>query len=75
MLELRIISGLTSNSLTPSLKRFDDRGGIIGRSPSADWCLYDAERIVSSQHAKIVFSQGAYYLVLATNRIVRFSNK
>ena len=63
MLELRIIAGSSLNNLTAQSKRFDDRGGTIGRSPNADWVLVDVSRFISSQHAKIIFSQGAYYLV------------
>lgn len=62
MLELTIIEGLSPDNPTEKKKRFTDRGGVIGRDVKVDWALYDPSRVVSSQHAKVIFSQGAYYL-------------
>lgn len=62
MLELTIIEGLSPDNPTEKKKRFNDRGGMIGRDLQADWILFDPERIISSHHAKVIFSQGAYYL-------------
>lgn len=38
----------------------DRRGAIIGRAPTADWCLPDPTLHISSRHAEIVFRDGAY---------------
>lgn len=62
MLELTITEGLSPDNPTEKKKSFNDRGGVIGRDVKADWALYDPSRVVSSQHAKVIFSQGAYYL-------------
>lgn len=62
MLELTMIEGLSPDNPTQKQKHFDDRGGIIGRDVKADWALYDPAKVVSSHHAKVIFSQGAYYL-------------
>ncbi len=62
MLELTMIEGLSPDNPTQKQKRFDDRGGVIGRDVKAEWALYDPAKVISSQHAKVIFSQGAYYL-------------
>ncbi len=61
MLELTIIDGLSVDNPSQKKKEFDDRGGVIGRDLQADWVLFDTRRVISSQHAKVIFSQGAYY--------------
>lgn len=38
------------------------RGGVIGRSPSADWVLIDPSRVISSHHATIEQQGNDYYL-------------
>ncbi len=62
MLELNIIHGSSPDNPTLKKKFFNDQGGVIGRDPNADWSLFDLSRVISSQHAKIIFSQGNYYL-------------
>ncbi len=49
---------------------FSAAGGSIGRSDRCDWVLPDPSRMLSSEHAKIHFSDGHYYLVdCSTNGI------
>ena len=63
MLELLIVSGISSDNPTQKHKKFDDAGGVIGRDLQADWVLHDASRQISSQHARVSFSQGCYFLL------------
>jgi len=70
MLELTIVDGLSVDNPTEKTKSFNDKGGIIGRDLKAEWSLYDPTRTISSQHVKVIFSQGAYYFSdLSTNGI------
>lgn len=62
MLELTIIEGLSPDNPTEKKKSFNDRGGVIGRDVKSDWPLFDPNRVISSHHAKVIFSQGAYFL-------------
>ncbi len=49
-------------------KVFTPAGGVLGRSRECDWVIVDHENHVSSEHAKITFSEGAFYLTdLSTN--------
>lgn len=41
---------------------FGQTGGLIGRSPQADWVLADALRHVSGQHARISWQDGRFWL-------------
>ena len=41
-------------------KHFRLHGGTIGRGRDNDWTLPDAERVISSQHARIRYENGAY---------------
>lgn len=46
----------------------NQRGGIIGRSPAADWSLPDPRNHLSSRHCEISFQGGDYVLTdLSTN--------
>ena len=63
MLELLIIFGTSPDNPTQKRKVFDDGGGVIGRDARVDWMLHDPSRQISSQHARVVFSQGAYFLM------------
>lgn len=38
----------------------DQRGAIIGRSPTVDWTLPDPSRYISSRHCEIRYEGGAY---------------
>lgn len=41
---------------------FSEMGGSIGSLTSMDWCLTDINRVISSEHCKIVVLDGAYCL-------------
>lgn len=63
MLELVIINRIPPDNPTILKKIFDEQGGVIGRDAHADWTLFDPTRIISSRHAKIVFSQENYLIM------------
>ena len=63
MLELLMVAGVGPDHPTEKRKIFDDAGGVIGRDQRADWVLYDPSRQISSQHARIIFAQGRYFLL------------
>lgn len=46
----------------PASARFDEAGGIVGRSPKATLHLPDTERVVSSVHAEIFHQDGTYFV-------------
>ncbi|MDG6399724.1 type VI secretion system-associated FHA domain protein TagH [Pseudomonas quasicaspiana] len=49
-------------------KTFKQAGGLIGRAESCDWVIVDNQAHVSSEHAKITFSDGEFFLTdLSTN--------
>ena len=53
---------------TKATHTFALQGGTIGRSSDNDWVLEDPERFISSQHSKISFENGQYYITdLSTN--------
>ena len=71
MLELKIIDGLRPDNPTSKSKLFNTNGGVIGRDSACAWVLFDRKKVISSEHAKIIFSQGAYYLSdLSTNGVL-----
>jgi type VI secretion system FHA domain protein len=71
MLELNIIDGIRPDNPTEKRKIFSIQGGSIGRDAACTWVLVDRQRVISSTHAKIMFSQGAYYLSdVSTNGIL-----
>jgi type VI secretion system FHA domain protein len=43
-------------------KEFDSRGGTIGRVPGNSWVLPDEDEFVSAYHARILFTDGQYFL-------------
>lgn len=68
MVELEIVKGLSPDNPSERTKTFSDQGGVIGRDAKADWVFHDPSRSVSGQHAKVIFSNGSYYLSdLSTN--------
>ncbi len=70
MIELKIIEGLQPDNPTSKSKTFNANGGVIGRDGSCAWVLFDRQKVVSSEHAKIIFSKGAYYLSdISTNGV------
>lgn len=49
-------------------KTFKQAGGLIGRAESCDWVIVDNQAHVSSEHAKITFCDGEFFLTdLSTN--------
>lgn len=49
-------------------KTFKQAGGLIGRADHCDWIILDKASHVSSQHARITFDHGEFYLTdLSTN--------
>lgn len=49
---------------------FGAAGGVIGRSPSCDWCLPDPTHTLSGRHAEIRFNgQGFVVVDLSTNGV------
>lgn len=70
MIELRIIEGLLPDNPTSKSKLFHANGGVIGRDGSCTWVLFDRQKVISGEHAKIIFSKGAYYLSdISTNGV------
>jgi len=47
---------------TPAEIVLQERGALIGRSPSCDWCLPDPRNHISSRHCEIRYQDGAYLL-------------
>jgi len=67
-LRLRVVSDQRRWLGTKSAIVFGVAGGSIGRSTENDWVLPDPERYVSGRHARVIFSQGGYYLTdVSTN--------
>jgi len=65
---IKIVSG--SHPAQEMSKSFDDRGGFIGRSEECDWILFDMTRIVSKQHASIIYAGGQFFLEdISTNGV------
>lgn len=57
------VSSPQRTSLGPdATKHFRLHGGTIGRGRDNDWTLPDAERVISSQHARIRYQNGAYFI-------------
>lgn len=56
---------LSYHRLSPrqvALKRFDSKGGTLGRAEHADWHLPDPERVVSSIHGQISFNNDGFWI-------------
>ncbi|HPF25780.1 MAG TPA: type VI secretion system-associated FHA domain protein TagH [Steroidobacteraceae bacterium] len=67
-LRLRVVSDQRRWLGPKSTIVFGVAGGSIGRSTENDWVLPDPERYVSGRHARVIFSQGGYYLTdVSTN--------
>lgn len=76
MLELTIIDGIRPDNSTVKSKTFNAAGGVIGRSSHCTWVLMDRQRVVSSEHAKIIFKEGHYYLSdISTNGVLNSSGQ
>jgi type VI secretion system FHA domain protein len=62
LLALSVISR-QAQSLGPSQFRiFDQRGGTIGRSKQADWCLDDPDQVLSNRHAAVHCVDGRFLI-------------
>lgn len=46
----------------PAQLQLNERGAIIGRSPTVSWCLPDPSNFVSSRHCEIGYRDGGYML-------------
>ena len=46
----------------PAQLQLNERGAIIGRSPTVSWCLPDPSNFVSSRHCEIGYRDGGYVL-------------
>lgn len=62
LLALSVISPNGAGLGPTAYKVFDQRGGTIGRVEGNDWVLPDPDKFVSSRHANVRWSGGAYYL-------------
>ena len=62
LLALSIVSEQGTELGPTAYKVFDERGGSIGRIAGNDWVLPDAHNFVSSRHARVSASGGAFYL-------------
>jgi type VI secretion system protein len=61
-LKLEITSAQARSLGAEGVAFFRLRGGTIGRARDNDWILPDADRVVSSHHARILYDQGNYYI-------------
>ncbi len=61
-LNLKVITCDGEAPGTPLSERFDESGGVIGRSAKMSLRLPDPERIVSSKHADITFRDGQFFI-------------
>ncbi|HTE40165.1 MAG TPA: type VI secretion system-associated FHA domain protein TagH [Steroidobacteraceae bacterium] len=61
-LKLRVISDQYKQLGKTSSQLFGVSGGKIGRAPDNDWILPDADRYVSSHHARVSFRAGNWML-------------
>ena len=62
LLALSIVSEQGAALGPTAYKVFDERGGSIGRIAGNDWVLPDPQNFVSSKHARVSASGGAFYL-------------
>lgn len=62
LLELSVLSYHRLSPKQVAIKRFDQKGGSLGRSENADWCLPDPERVVSGIHATIECKNSGFYI-------------
>lgn len=62
LLALSIVSEQGADLGASAYKVFDEQGGSIGRVAGNDWVLPDAQNFVSSRHARVLATNGAFYL-------------
>jgi type VI secretion system protein len=61
-LTLHVISYKNHSPITELSVSVNEAGCTIGRAPTNDFVLPDADRIISHQHAGIQYEDGSYYL-------------
>ncbi|WP_226643382.1 type VI secretion system-associated FHA domain protein TagH [Microbulbifer variabilis] len=59
---LSVLADPAGANMLKHTKLFTKEGGSLGRSADNYWVLPDPERVVSSQHAQISFSDGQFFL-------------
>ncbi|WP_444938202.1 type VI secretion system-associated FHA domain protein TagH [Microbulbifer sp. JMSA002] len=59
---LSVLADPAGANMLKHTKLFTKDGGSLGRSADNYWVLPDPERVVSSQHAQISFSDGQFFL-------------
>ena len=62
LLELSVLSYHRLSPRQVALKRFDSKGGTLGRAEHADWHLPDPERVVSSVHGRISYHNDGFWI-------------
>lgn len=62
-LVLSVVADPQGANMLKHTKLFTPAGGSLGRADGNDWVLPDPERVVSSKHALITFSDNQYFLV------------
>jgi len=60
LLALSVISRQAQFLGASQFRIFDHRGGSIGRSKQADWCLEDPDQVLSNRHAAVHFVDGRF---------------
>lgn len=55
-------------------KTFKQSGGVIGRGDDCDWVIPDRKRHLSSQHARISYRDGAFYLTDTSSNGIQVSD-
>ena len=62
-LVLSVLADPQGANMLKHTKLITPAGGSIGRADGNDWVLPDPERVVSSKHAQITFSDNQYFLI------------
>ncbi|UTA46614.1 type VI secretion system-associated FHA domain protein TagH [Simiduia sp. 21SJ11W-1] len=60
---LTVIADPNGTNMVNHTKAFAKASGTLGRSDKNDWVLPDPERIISSTHCRVEFTDGKYHLV------------
>lgn len=61
-LQLSVVSYQKVSLDADATRSFRMRGGTIGRARDNDWILPDANRVMSSHHARILYERGVYLI-------------
>jgi len=59
---LSVVGARAAQLGAEATRAFGPEGGVIGRSPEADWVLTDPNRYLSLQHARISWGQGGFFI-------------